>query len=492
MPEETGLLDVVRTTVSRNPNVALQTQQAELSKGALQQASGQFDETLALSLNRQRVDNALISPSMFSPPDLTEDITAYTLSLSRELRSGIILSPSLSVTRTNALSSAAIYNLGQVNNENQGSFSFSVTVPILKGFGEDVAAAAETAAKSSYEADKLLLNHTIAQNVFNAVQAYWAWVAAVKSLAIYEESEQMARSLLDITRKLIEHTSIIDLGEANLSSKRSARISAEKAVSSARKALGEVMGLHAYGIAKLGSPAENELPQESGLRIPRQDQDRYFIDFALAHRTDLKSLQSRQEAAETGMIAAKKNVLPQLNLNLQAGYNSVSERHSFGDYFTAFGNNMSGLNTTVSLIYMWPVRNNNALGFYAQQKAAYEQAVINTTNSANTISAEVSDALNSLRKTSLQLTEARASVLSYRKAVESEKRKFTLGMSTLNDVITNENSLVTALLDEVSSLQNLEVGIITLRYQTGAIILFGADVFTIGVRDLTTVPETGY
>jgi len=496
LPTVTGLLDVVRTTVSRNPNVAIQTQQAEFSKGALQQASGQFDEEFSLSLNRQRVDsplNSSLAPS-FSPPDLTEDLTAYTLSLSRELRSGITLTPSLSLTRTNALSPYEVSSQG-VNTENQASFSFSVTVPLLKGLGEDVAAATETAARSTYESDKLLLNHTIAQNVFNAVQAYWAWVAAVKNLAIYEESERMAQSLLDITRKLIEHdqrpASSIDLVEANLSLDRASRISAEQAVFEARKALGEIMGIDAYAISKLGMPAGNELSQEN-IQIPVQDRDRYFIEFALAHRTDLKSLRSRQEAAETLMIAAKKRMLPQLDLNIQAGYNSLSEKNTFGDYFTAFGNNLSGLNTTVSLKYTLPIKNNTAIGFYVQQKAAYEQAVITAANSANTISAEVADALSSLRKTSMQLTQARAAVLSYRRAVESEKRKFTMGMSTLNDVIVNENFLVAAELNESSSLQNVAGAIISLRYQTGAIILPGADMLTIGVRELTTVPETGY
>ena len=488
LPSVTRLLDVVRTTVAHNPNVSIQRQQVEFSKGALQQASGQFDETVLLSLSRSRVDSPISSAQ-----DLKEDITAYTLSLSRQLRSGITLSPSLSLSRTKAISPAARQSLG-ADTANQAAFSFSVTVPLLKGRGEDVTAANEKAAKSLYEADVLLLNHSIAQNVFNAVRAYWAWVAAVKRLAIFAESERRAQVLLGNTRKLIEHdqrpASSIDLVEANLSSKRGSRIFAEQDLADARKELGLVMGLNAVEIAGLGAPSGNELAQEDGIRPPGQDRDRFFIELGLAGRSDLKSLLKRQEAANTEMIAAKKNILHQLDLNLQAGYNSLTDRDTFGDYFTAYGHNMSGLNTAVSLKYRWPVRNNEARGFYVQQKANYEKSVIDATYAAKTVSAEVANTLSSLRKASLQLTEARAAVLSYRRAVESENRKFTLGMSTLNDVITNENFLVSALLDEVASLQNVAGAIIALRVQTGAIILPGADAHTISLRELTTVPET--
>ena len=496
-PAKLGLLDVVRTTIARNPDVSIQKQQVESSRGALQQASGKFDETLGLSLNRQTADsplNSSMSP-YYNPPFDKQDTTGYTLSLTRQLRSGITLSPSLSMMRTEPTSPYAQQALG-VSTENQGIVSFSVIVPLLKGLGKDVAAAGESSAKNTYEAERLYLNYTVAQNVFNAVQYYWSYVTAAKRLAIFVESEKRAQVLLASTRKLIEHdqqpAANVSLVEANLSSKRASRIAAEQALSDARKDLGLNMGLGAAEIAILAMPSGNEISEESDFMIPGPDKDQYFIDMSLERRTDLKSMLSRQEAAKIGKIAARKNMLPQLDLNLQAGYNSMSEKSAFGDYLTAYGNNPSGLNISAVLQYTWPVRNNDARGYYAQQMANYEMIVINVARANDTISAEVVNALSSLRNTSLQLTEAKASVLSYRKAVDSEIRRFTLGQSTLNDVVTNENYLVGARLDEATSFQNVAGAVIYLRFQTGTIISPGTEVFTISLKELTSVPETTY
>lgn len=494
LPAGLGLLDVVRTTIARNPNVSIQKQQVESSQGALQQASGKFDETLGLSLNRQTADsplNSSLSP-YYIPPFNKQDTTGYTMSLTRQLRSGITLLPSLSMTRVEATSPYAFLSQG-VGTENQGVVSFSVLVPLLKGLGEDVAAAGESSAKNTYEAERLYLNYTVAQNVFNAVQSYWSYVTAVKRLAIFVESEQRAQVLLASTRKLIEHdqrpAASISLVEANLSSKRASRIAAEQALSDARKDLGLNMGLGAAEIARLAMPSGNEISEAGALMIPGPDKDQYFIDMSLERRTDLKSLLSRQEAAKIGKVAAQKNMLPQLDLNLQAGYNSLSEKNAFGDYLTAYGNNASGLNTTAVLQYTWPIRNNDARGYYAQQKANYEKAAINVARTSDTIGAGVANALSSLRKMSLQLTESKASVLSYRKAVDNELKRFTLGQSTLNDVITNENYLVSARLDEATSFQNVAGAIISLRFQTGTIISPGTETFTVSLKELTSVPE---
>lgn len=495
LPPEPSLLDIVKTTISRNPTVSLQRQQVAISRGSLQQAAGQFDDLLSLSLNHSRgdspVNSGLSSQLQVSPVNKTTT-TSYKLSFSRLLRQGITLSPSLSLTRTEATSDFAKVSQG-VATENRGSFSFVVTVPLMKGFGRDATTARETAARYELDAENLLLKHSITESVSRAAIAYWNWVSAVKRADIARESEQKAGLLLENTRKLIEHdqksASSIYLVQANLSSKRLNRISSEQALHDIRRELGLIMGLNAQEIAKLGLPAGDELPPGIQMNIPGEALDAKFIDLALKQRSDLLALLSRERAAQQQLIAAHNNILPRLDLNLQAGYNSLTEKNTFSEYFTAYGNNLSGPNTTFSLNFAWPIVNNEARGLYLQQKSAYEKTVITTANLTKSIGADVANTLSMLRKSLLQLAEARSAVLSYRKAVESEYKKFTMGAATLNDVVNMENYLVVALQDEVANFQDVAVSITNLRYQTGSIMASDDREYSIDIRHLTTLPE---
>ncbi len=493
-PVEMNLLDVVRVTVAKNPNVALQKQAVEFSGGVLKQSAGPFDETLSLLLSHSRTNNPLNSAQapIFSPPIFKEDQTQYSFVVSKELRSGVILAPSLSFIRTDPISPYAQRSLG-VDTETQASFNFSVTVPLLKNSGEDVVDASEKAVREQYEANLFQLTNTVSQNILQAVQAYWAWVAAGKRLAIFVESEQRAQILVDNTRKLIKHdqrpAADIDLTLANLSSNKTSRISAEQAVADTAKNLGLIMGYGGDEISRLKLPARDELAGIVGLGKPEAGTDGYFVARALAYRTDIKALSKQKQGNYILMTAAGKNILPQLDLNLQAGYNTLTEKDTYINYFSAYGQNLSGLNATAAVKFTWPVRNSDARGVYIQQKANYESAVINLNNLINIVSSSVLNDLSSLRKGVDQLEQARYAVDSYRKAVSNEHKKFAMGISTLNDVITNENFLTSAMLDEVSALQNLADTVIDLRYQTGSILLYERPEYNVGLRELTTAPD---
>lgn len=492
----TGLLSVVQATLERNSSIVIQRQEVEASRGNLQAAAGKFDETVSFSLSTAESKtplNSVLSASYASDPFYDARQTAYTLDISKIFRSGITFTPSFSLTRTTALSPISSAEQEGVNTMNSASFSFTLTVPLLKGRGEDAAAATEKAAQASYEASVLSLRHVISQNIYQAVQYYWAWVAAVKNLSIYKEAEQRADTVLANTQKLIDHgqrpaASIYQL-KANLLSKRSSRIEAEKGVLDASKNLGLLMGINSDMTALLGSPVTEFPFKEDSLKAAALEKEKYFILMALANRDDLRSLNRQQEAAHIAMIAAEKNRLPQLDLTLQAGYKGLTERNAFSDYFNAYGHNMAGPNISASIKYIWPIRNNTASGTYAQQKASYEKALIQASALTRAISAETAITLSSLRKSFQQVIEARDTVALYQKAAESEHKKFTMGMSTVNDIITIENYLTDSLSSETTYLQNFVTLITNLRFQTGKLLSTGTNGYAVNEYDLLSVPE---
>src|SRR5436309_11868452 len=90
-----ALMDAVRMTLVRDPNVAIETTRVDTARGSLQIASGQFDPVVVsgLSQTTSRV------PQSISSSEETRTLQG-TLGVSKEFRTGLILEPSLQLDNT--------------------------------------------------------------------------------------------------------------------------------------------------------------------------------------------------------------------------------------------------------------------------------------------------------------------------------------------------------------------------------------------------------
>lgn len=469
---------VVRQTLARNPAILLQERQVEAARGGMQQSAGQFDPVLQLTARRSREQEPLNAyyrklyrasyGEQGGVDAIQSDTSGLSLGLDKPLRNGMVLSTSLSVTRSEGTRN----DFQGWEPQNLGKVGFSINIPLLKGSGQ-AAVAGERASELEWQASRQELRQTLAQSLVSGVGAYWKLLAAGKSLEIAREGELGMERLLDDTRKLIAADELpaaeINLIQARLADRRSARIAAEQSLLQARQALGLAMGLP-YGEAIAGLEVQGDFPPPPR-QLPEQLPDaRSLVERALARRPDLEAARLRQEAALVLADAARSNLRPQLDLNLGVGYAGLAEGGSGRHYYDAFGEHTTGASGGVTLSYRWALGNNSAEGGLAQRNALHDQASLNHYNLARSISLAVESTLAGLVRSARQLLASEESVAIYRVSLENERIKNRLGSSTILDVLSVDESLRNARLAHVNYQLNYLMALANLGYETGALV----------------------
>ncbi len=490
-PEEPAkalkLLQAVEKTITQQPSIRIQKQEVRISKGVLQEARGQFDPTIGTDISRASERTPLTEANKVATgrSQSERNLTTYNLSLNKQLRTGIILSPNVQMTRTDDLSFG-----GETTNE--ASVNFAVIFPLLKGRGIKATGARELAAETGLEASELDLRHTISASILETGIAYWNVLAARKNLVILKETELRARKLVRDVEELVEAderpSSDLDQLQANLASKTEARITGEQDIYEARQNLGIAMGLPFNEIDALPPPVDHfpETLSDEALSVA-YDKKR-FIQLSMQHRADLMASKKREEAAKILLTAARLNQKPQLDLTFNLGYKGLDEGDSYSGYYDSLYENTSGLNAYAIINYQYPLGNNTSKGLLQQRKSSYQQTRVRTADLDRNIRSDVAVALQALIRSISELQETRKSVSYYQKAVDNEKLKLQMGMSTVIDVVTMEDRLRNALLSEVSAQQRYSSTLLQLRFATGTIVSIEKEQCTVRMEQLTRIP----
>ncbi len=448
------LLDAIELTLNLDPNIELVEAQLDASRGSLMSASSRFDPQLTADLQRDDVRTATGENSS----SRSESLSAST-GLRYELRSGLLLTPSVSLDRD------------ERDAANQATVAFSLRQPLLRGRGRDVVAAAESAAAGEVEASYHDLQHTIAQRLRTVTQFYWQLLAAQENLAILRQGEARSRTLMETTRRLIEAdvTPAADLIQlqADLTAREAARIGGEENVFSARQVLGREIGLDAEAIAAL--PAASEPFPEPVLPASLRADAGRFIARARALRSDLQAQRVRSANSRTLERAAANAVQPSLDLIFTPSYSGFTSGSAGSDFLAPLWREVPGLSASIGLSLTLPIGHRLAEGQLLQEQSARRQRDLQRDLLETAIGADVPAALEAVISGAAQLERAREAVSLFEQAVENEEKKQRVGRSTLLDVINQRDRLTSAQQRLVNARLNLALALLDLRFQTGTL-----------------------
>ena len=481
------LLEAVRATLVHQPNIRLQEEQVKGQKGVLQSASGEFDMKLGASAGygHEAIPLSKQQKTLQGTSKTETDTTSYRLSISKQYRAGLTVNPVVSLNRTKISPSSS-------DPANDARVDFLVTLPLLRDRGIQANAVDEIAAEKEYEISLLELRHTISKNVLNTIVAYWNYVAAGSELDQLKQSESTAKALVREIRIFIKAGArpAADLEQilANLAAKTASRIAGEQNLFEARQYLGLSMGLPFDEIRFLPDP-KNALPRIRAQEIAQLNASiSDIIEQALVLRADYLALQLQQSVEKTLVRAAENRLLPRLDLNCNLGYSGLDQGNEFSETISPLYTNVSGLSFSLSLDYEWPVANNSARGILLQKESVYQQSLILTGDLARNISSGVLVAIFGLGNSELELARSQEAVRSYRTALDNEKKKFKLGISSLLDLIQTEDSLTNAMLNEISAQRKLSTVLARLRFETGTMLSADQKKISVSMEELTTIP----
>ena len=411
---------------------------------------------------------------MTETPDKVRTISS-SIGVSQQLRSGMLLGSSLTARSENTFASPTPGS--------EATLDVSIGFPLLRGRGEKFAAAAENAAKLSLRKSEYDMRHAASVAIYSTAVAYWNLLAAQEILEAQRESEARAQRLVGDIQRLIHAgerpAADINLINANLTGKRTARLAAEQSLINARLALGEKIGLD-YAALHEAAKASDGFPAVVG-KIALIENGTELVKKATEKRFDLKSSQTNQDALRIAVNAAKDNLQSILGVTIGANYVG---RTTGENPLLVLSRRAGDAQLTASLNYTWDVVNSKSKGNFLSQSATYDQQTVAIRALQLSIGVGVENAVAGYNRSAQQLAESQLTVDLYTKIVENERTKLKIGSTTLLDVVNVESQRQDALFNHITQRAAYASAIAALRYQIGELISDGPETQVLSVEQL--------
>jgi len=478
------LLDVLQASLEKNPQLKIEQYIVDAQAGELRSAKGKFDWLIQANGDRQRSYDPVASGST-NPPQLAEltNISASSISAIKEFRSGVVIAPTLQLNRI-------VDPVNYPDGINEAAVGLQIQMPLLRNRGSAAVDATERAAYKQLEAVRLDLSQQVSNTLAAAATGYWNFVAANEILAVYKASAERGSDLLKGTETLVEADRLpandLNQARANFASRVASVAGAEQNLLQARQQLVLVMGLSANQILSLPAPAQ-DIPDI----IPPFDTillDSY-LRLANTNRADVLAAGLRAEANSILENAAKNQLKPQLDVSSTVGYGSFLGGTGFARLPQSVAEGPKEATYTIGINYSQPPANNVAKGQFQSAVAAARQSEIALSETARTAATAAIVAFEGVRNTTAQLQKAREAVQYYQAALDGEREKYRLGLSSLVDVLTVEDRLTSVLLDQVNAKLAYASALVQLRQATGTIVQAGQNIQQVDPRIFSSLPD---
>ncbi len=476
-----SLMQAVRTAIVKQPAVLQQQQAIIASEASLLSARGEFDPNLNTQLYHQNYENYLWDGR--EGKNQTQNISSVILGLTKKTRTGISLGPQVEIDRIHYINASEVGMVVPDAKFNQAIVKFTINIPLLKGGGRDAASANEMAAMANLEASRLSLQHTVSQVVREAGLAYWEYLAAKHRLDTLSEIEKSAQETLTATQLLVKgdekSASELNTIEASLAEKISSRISAEQDLFVAMQNLGLAMGLEIEDIDRLPLPGDEfPTPETTTFDVARIDVKQLF-QMAADKRADLQALGKTSDAATFLLTAAKKNEMPQLDINADVGYQGWQNGDSFGNMMDSLANEVPGPSYSGSIKFSYPLGNNAAKADILKYRSQLSGTKIQRMDLQRNINSGIIVAVRALQNSIKEIKESDKSIKNYQISLENQQLSFKMGMANMLDVVNMRDYLENARLSKIDTLVAYAQALVNLGYQTGVLIIEQGDEFQI-------------
>ena len=474
IPLSQGLMlrDVIETTLKQQPSIGISREQKIQSGGTIKLTRSEFDWELSSNLNH----GADYLPTGASTLHNKITYSLFDVGLIKKTYYGFSLGPALQLKKN--ISDAAPGNGGTSAADTSMRLSFTLVLPLLQGAGQTVGRSRGDAAELEYQAAKYELLHTISQSVYEAINAYWRYVAAAERLQLAMAAEERAGSIVANTSSLVhaDESPQAELvsAEANLLEKKISREQAELDLIEARQSLGVVMG---------AAPDESTNLLLPGNRLPAAGQNatvKWLIDqqrfiSGVARRNDLIALIQRMKATEKLVIAAKDALKPKLDLVSAVGYDGYQTGDSGQKTIRTFENRQSYPDWSVGLRFSYPIGNNRAEGNYSIAVSQHAQSRIRMLDLQRNIEISLRTSLQTLVNVAREIDTAERAVAAYRQSVDNEREKYQMGESTLFDLLFTQDKLESAHLSRIDACLRGALLLTRLHHESGQLLSCDGD-----------------
>lgn len=480
---EVALADVLRRALSANPNLVFQGLQVAAEQGNVEQALGAYETELTLGYSREggrrplRQQDVTTFSTAGLPENRAERInnSEARAGLTRNLRSGT----ELEATATINSAGSTLNEVSGTPRQTTAGLRFGIRIPLLRNAGglqNDTALRARELERDASIEDLLQTSST---TVLNVAQAYWELAARLLRANILRESERRARELVSEIDKLVAADQIpgaeLDLAEASAGEKRAARISEEQALQAAWNNLGRLLQADTVDDVLEAALKTDALPEidpraaDFASRMQARHRD------VLEKRADVRAARLRERAAHIQVLAAEDGLKTQLDF-VGALNTSGLREGSNGPNFD-LSRPFPTLNLGVQV--RMPLESTAARGLVANRLSAHRQSVVRLQEAEGNVGSALVTASSALRRIVRRHEDTSAAAVRYEQAVKNEYVKRKLGLATLIDVITVQDRLDGARLQQIQLRQEYASGIAQILFDAGDLVGRDADSYRV-------------
>ncbi|MBQ6704918.1 MAG: TolC family protein [Opitutales bacterium] len=334
------------------------------------------------------------------------------------------------------------------------SAGVSVAQPLLKGFGKKINLAPLVIARQNVLKSGLSLRKTTLDLIYDTEVAYWNLSASYALVSARLSSLRHAESVLEQVRKKRELKSgraatLEDVlqAEAEVASRRvnlvRARQSVEDCDDKIRKLLGEKGDEDEALVYRVATLAET----------PENNETRSFGEWISAVRVfdiDLQIQEIEREQAQLNREVAENADKPNLDLILGA---EVGGRESspWDAVRGAYGNDRRGYNLSAGIQFSVPIGFRASEAELRQAMKRQQNVELATAQALQNAMFDARSAWRSLEAARERLAAAQVALKMQNESFKGQRARYSLGEATLTDVLSAQDSLDAARLEEIQA-----------------------------------------
>jgi outer membrane protein TolC len=482
-----ALDEALERALSRNYAIAIERETYAAAAHSVRREEGAYDVELRSGATfEKRTDpvNSLLSgaPAGAVAPALKS--LDFDASLSRLLPTGGSVSFLTSGGRASTNNSFALLSPSYV-----ASFGIEVRQPLLRDRAIDPVRRRIRVARSERGRSLANLKRAIADTMASVDTAYWTLTAAQREVEVRGAAVALAEQQLDETRARIGAGTLPDNEEAQpraeLERRRGELLAAQEQAIRAENGL-KALILDAGGdplwslrLVATDRPESEAAPLDVATALVAADETRPEIDEAKAGLVS-RSIELRGARDETKprldafASYARRGLAGSLNPN---AIPILSEPLVFpGDLDGGFGRSLGTIgdglypDVRIGLSLTVPIGNRTAKGDVAIAEADERRAVAGLARARQAVRVEVLNAAAAVEATTERIGAARAAREAAEIQFRSERERFAVGMSTNFLVLTRQNELSRARLDEIEALSDHRKALTELQRASGRLL----------------------
>lgn len=416
---EISLENALNRAVTKNPLIRIEKIDVDFADATVWENRYRFEPSVNLSYEQKRI------------PDNTDSSVLYhrgTLSVEEYLPSGTNLK----------ISGAAIPKYGRY----ERAFEFSVTQALLQGGGLGVNLVPVRKASIDLELRQEELAGYAQKLIAETEYAYWDAYLAEQEIAIYHQSMELAKRLLNESNERLRVGKIAPLDLVTVKAEVASR---EKDLINSRTALQQKKYRLAYlvndtlaewekPIVFIDKPPEPQVP----------DSLHHHLQISKKYRPDLRQAHLLAKRGELEIVQTRNGLLPKLDLFLRLGGTTYAE--SFGDVFSQNLDNQKSIGAGLSL--SMPVTNGAARERYRKSQLSKKQLQLSLENIERLVELDIRSAWTEVQRSLQMIEKAGTARMLQQEKLAAEQARISAGKTTEYVVLQVQRDLTIAQLDE--------------------------------------------